>query len=170
MKKFFAGLLTGLILTTTTFAFAADPIKLIVNGQEIAFPDAPPQIINGRTMVPARPLAEALGAKVDWDNETRTVVVSSEEVNDASTDISNSNDSDWIDLRTLADIYGVYVEVGDHVTLRSNSGKEIKFPAPRVNDNTEHILDATPTLKIKVTNARFYFLISELQKEGLIHQ
>ena len=46
--------------------FAASPIKLIVNGQEIK-PDVPPQIINGRTMVPVRWVAEALGANVQWD-------------------------------------------------------------------------------------------------------
>ena len=76
MKKFIAGLLTGLILATGTLAFAASSdIKLKVNGQYISFPDAPPQIINGRTMVPARPLAEALGATVSWDATAKTVVV-----------------------------------------------------------------------------------------------
>ncbi|TLM99137.1 copper amine oxidase N-terminal domain-containing protein, partial [bacterium] len=79
MKKYFSGVVTGciigLILATTTFAFGADPIKLMVNGKLISFPDAPPQIVNGRTMVPARPLAEALGANVAWDDANRTVVV-----------------------------------------------------------------------------------------------
>jgi len=77
MKKFLAGLIIGLVLATSTLAFAAPKtIKLIVNGKEIKF-DVPPQIINGRTMVPARPLAEALGAKVDWDDKNWTVVVTS---------------------------------------------------------------------------------------------
>lgn len=37
----------------------------------------PAQIINGRTMVPLRVLSESLGLEVDWDNDTKTVNVSS---------------------------------------------------------------------------------------------
>ena len=74
MRKFISGLIVGLILATTTLVFAANPIKLIVNGNEI-HPDVPPQIIDGRTLVPARALAEALGAQVDWDGANNAVVV-----------------------------------------------------------------------------------------------
>ena len=37
--------------------------------------DVPAQLINGRTLVPARVIAESIGAKVDWVNETKTVVI-----------------------------------------------------------------------------------------------
>jgi len=37
--------------------------------------DAPAMIINGRTMVPARFIAEALGCTVDWDEGVRTVII-----------------------------------------------------------------------------------------------
>jgi len=57
-----------LAVALTTIAFAANPIKLIVNDQEIK-PDVSPQIINGRTMVPIRSVAEALGARVDWKSK-----------------------------------------------------------------------------------------------------
>lgn len=36
-------------------------------------PDAAPYIANDRTYVPFRALGEALGAKVVWDNDARTV-------------------------------------------------------------------------------------------------
>lgn len=77
MKKYFSGVLTGFIVCTmfaSTFAIANSPIKLIVNGKLVES-DVPPQIINGRTMIPARPLAEALGADVRWDEENSAVVV-----------------------------------------------------------------------------------------------
>lgn len=70
-------ILTGVVILAvalTTVALAANPIKLIVNGQEIK-PDVPPQIINGRTMVPVRWVAEALGADVQWDEENKVVWV-----------------------------------------------------------------------------------------------
>jgi N-acetylmuramoyl-L-alanine amidase len=38
--------------------------------------DAPPFIANGRILVPVRYLANALGARTDWDADTRTVAVS----------------------------------------------------------------------------------------------
>ena len=37
--------------------------------------DAPPQIISGRTLVPLRFIGQALGAAVDWDNNTKTVSI-----------------------------------------------------------------------------------------------
>ena len=39
--------------------------------------DVAPMIINDRTMVPVRAVAEAVGADVGWDNSTRTVTVNS---------------------------------------------------------------------------------------------
>lgn len=78
MKRFSTGLLFAfLILVTTTLAAAGQPtIKLIVNGKEVQS-DVPPQIIDGRTMIPARFLAEELGAKVDWDDPNSSVIITS---------------------------------------------------------------------------------------------
>jgi len=61
-------LLIALLLVTSLagIAFTANPIKLFVNGEEIR-PDVPPQLIHGRTMVPIRWIAEALGADVQWE-------------------------------------------------------------------------------------------------------
>lgn len=64
-----------LTLALSAGAFAANPIKLIVNGQEIK-PDVPPQIINGRTMVPIRWVAESLSADGQWDSKNHQVKVS----------------------------------------------------------------------------------------------
>jgi energy-coupling factor transport system ATP-binding protein len=45
----------------------------MVDGKYIDF-DVPPQVINSRTMVPVRAIFEELGADVEWDNATRTVI------------------------------------------------------------------------------------------------
>ncbi|MCK9602202.1 MAG: copper amine oxidase N-terminal domain-containing protein, partial [Sphaerochaeta sp.] len=79
MKRFLVGFLVGIIAATSAVALAdTNIIRLFVDDREIVFDEAPPQIINGRTLVPARPLAEALGAKVTWDPETRSVKVTSQ--------------------------------------------------------------------------------------------
>ena len=54
---------------------------ILVNNREITF-DVPPMLIDSRTLVPARAVAESLNALVDWDNTTRTVIIT--EVNDTS--------------------------------------------------------------------------------------
>jgi predicted nucleic-acid-binding Zn-ribbon protein len=81
MKKFTKGLLSGLCIGLTisfsAIAFASQPIKLIINGREIQC-DVPPQNINGRVLVPARFVAEPLGASVEWDGAKNEVRVSSQ--------------------------------------------------------------------------------------------
>jgi len=47
-----------------------------VNGENITF-DVPPQLVDSRTLVPARAVAESLKAKVDWDGDTQTVIITS---------------------------------------------------------------------------------------------
>ncbi|MGE5485941.1 MAG: stalk domain-containing protein [Ignavibacteriales bacterium] len=50
-------------------------LKVFVNGKKPAF-DQPPVIVSGRTLVPIRAIGEALGATVEWREQTREVVVS----------------------------------------------------------------------------------------------
>jgi len=47
---------------------------LMVNGVELTM-DAVPEITDGRTMLPVRWVAQALGATIDWDADTQTVTV-----------------------------------------------------------------------------------------------
>lgn len=44
------------------------------NSKDIVL-DVAPQLLNGRTLVPARAIAEAFECKVDWDNDTQTVLI-----------------------------------------------------------------------------------------------
>jgi len=48
--------------------------KMVKNGETITL-DVPPQLINNRTLVPVRAIAESFGAKVDWDEVTKTVLI-----------------------------------------------------------------------------------------------
>lgn len=73
IKKTLCLLLTMLLLISAiTPVMASNDIKVKIDGQQIAF-DVPPQLINDRTMVPLRAIFEALGATVDWNNDTQTV-------------------------------------------------------------------------------------------------
>ncbi|MFC4769455.1 stalk domain-containing protein [Effusibacillus consociatus] len=56
-----------------------EKVKVYVGGKQPNF-DVQPLIENGRTMIPVRAVTEALGAQVDWKNETQTVVIKKENV------------------------------------------------------------------------------------------
>jgi hypothetical protein len=58
---------------------------LTKNGESITL-DVPAQLLNGRTLVPARAVAEAFGAKVDWDGKTRTVIITADLLTKAPAD------------------------------------------------------------------------------------
>lgn len=55
-------------------SLAVGSTALVVNGETKTI-DVPAQIMNDRTMVPVRAVAEAFGCKVEWNNDTRTVVI-----------------------------------------------------------------------------------------------
>ncbi|EGY79334.1 copper amine oxidase N-terminal domain-containing protein [Peptoniphilus indolicus] len=58
----------------------SNEIKIVVNGKEIK-PETPAYIESGRTMVPLRFISEALGEKVEWKADTRTVIIGDDKAN-----------------------------------------------------------------------------------------
>ncbi|WP_201318641.1 DL-endopeptidase inhibitor IseA family protein [Paenibacillus sp. EPM92] len=77
-KSFVSGMVLGSVLFSGISYAAPKVVKLVVNGNDI-HSEVAPQIIDGSTMIPARALAEALGARVFWDEDNQTVVVENEE-------------------------------------------------------------------------------------------
>ena len=72
MKKLIALLISGVIMLPCVNAFANDVIEVYIDGEKLEC-DVNPKNIDERVLVPMRAIFEALGAKVDWDGETRTV-------------------------------------------------------------------------------------------------
>lgn len=71
----------------------ADDIKVYIDSVEIRF-DIPPIIENGRTLVPMRAIFESLGAEVDWDNDTKTAAAYKGDIGEAFDNVVNwNNDS-----------------------------------------------------------------------------
>jgi hypothetical protein len=77
LKRWVAVLIVAVVgvfsFTLGTYA-SQDMIKIFINGKE-STPDVPAQIIDGRTMVPLRFIAEALNAQVDWNGGSRSVFI-----------------------------------------------------------------------------------------------
>jgi hypothetical protein len=112
MKRFAVGLVVGFLLASAIGVAASSNIRLIVNGQKIN-PDVPPQIIDGRVMVPARFVAEPLGATVEWDGENNTVIVTDKsKVADPIVEKNN-----LIHGKELHDVYGITITLVDPKTV-----------------------------------------------------
>ena len=92
LKKFYSIILITIIITTfftitvnanninyktEKIEFSPSGIKMAVDGKEITFPDQKPLLDAqaGRTYIPIRFLAEALGADVNWINEHQVVEI-----------------------------------------------------------------------------------------------
>jgi len=85
--KFFLRVLFAIVVmgvVTVSFGFNASAnanVRVLVEGQEIAFADQGPVIVNGRTLVPLRDVFEAIGFTVTWERETQTALLNQGHVN-----------------------------------------------------------------------------------------
>ena len=75
MKKMMALLLASLLIVSCAGTALAQDIAVQVDDRQVEFTDAKPYIDEtGRTMVPLRPVADAMGLTVEWDRRTKTAV------------------------------------------------------------------------------------------------
>ncbi|MGI6492864.1 MAG: stalk domain-containing protein [Pelotomaculum sp.] len=68
----FIGVLIG-ILISSTFALANNPIRIFLNGNELQNVNA--ILISDTTYLPVRAISEALGLNVEWDDASRSVII-----------------------------------------------------------------------------------------------
>lgn len=71
MKRLLSALLALSMLVIMSGTVMASP-NVILNGDKLSF-DSPPVIENGRILVPLGTIFKALGATIDWDEDTQTV-------------------------------------------------------------------------------------------------
>ena len=122
-------------------AFAAAPkaqatqeITIFYNGSQQYYQPSP-QIINERVLVPMRDVFEALGAEVDWNEETHTVIA--------------HKDGGYVSVRV-----GAYTGIKAEATLQD--GKYV------LNNTQEIKLDAAPVLVNNYTMVPLRFVSESL--------
>lgn len=72
MTRSLKAVLAGLTVAIT--ALSSAQIQVQVDGNAVYFPNAKPQYVNGRVLVPLRGVFEQLGANVSWSRATQTVL------------------------------------------------------------------------------------------------
>lgn len=95
----FVLLTSGIAYATANIngSFAGLPIvKVVINGVPLVS-DVPGVVLKGRTLLPARAIAESLNSIVSWDSSTRTASISKPSVNLISLekDLTIENDDSW---------------------------------------------------------------------------
>lgn len=125
-KKILSCILCAALTASSLTVLAADVENgqpdVYVNDSKIVFSDQAAQIVNDRTLVPARGVFEAMGNRVEWNDETRTVKVTS------STGVTVATiviDSAEMTVRTYKSLL-----VAEDVTV------ELDVPAQIMNDRT----------------------------------
>ena len=76
MKRAVSILLMVVIMAMCVCVSAQSNVRVTLDGNEIFFPDTQPFIDDrDRVLVPIRFVSEALGALVDWENESQTAII-----------------------------------------------------------------------------------------------
>ncbi len=121
MKKIFLITLVAIMLLGIR-AFAAENPTVKLNGNEIVFADQTAIIKNDRTLVPARGVFEAMGAKVKWHEKERRVQIDSR---DNITRVYLTIDSDNMEVYKFKSIFAA-----------DREDKTLDVPAQIINDRT----------------------------------
>lgn len=72
MKRKIIGSIIVCVLSLGIVASAASAIKIVI-GNELT--NIPVKVIKGQIMTPVRTIAEKLGARVDWNNDTNSIII-----------------------------------------------------------------------------------------------
>ncbi len=107
----------------TAIELSIDSTSLYVNG-EVKTLDVPAMIINGRTMVPARAIAEAYGVEVAWDGETRTVILTTPVVEEAGPELAEGTILYLTGENYKSDIEGLTYENNVGIAVVDNPDRE----------------------------------------------
>lgn len=104
--------------------------KALVNGKPVTL-DVPGTLVNGRTMIPTRFIAETFDSVVGWDPATKTVQITSKSVVAAAPSVFHAENG-TIELEKRSLFEGrVEISVPKKFTEMSDEMAEIKYPNSR---------------------------------------
>ena len=134
-------------------SLAEENINVYYEGELLVF-DVEPQIINNFTMVPARTIFEAMGAKVKWDEEIQTVTVKKKkksismtiggQITNQDGEVINTetvpvvlNDRTLVPVRLISEFLGAQVEWNENTnTIYITEKEEIEDDSWKENLGT----------------------------------
>ena len=194
LKKILCGVLSATMLITSAVipVMAENDIQVKLDGKTLSF-DVPPQIINDRTMVPLRAIFEALGATVDWNQETKTVTSTKGDttikltidsntmyVNDNTVTLDSPacvvNDRTLVPVRAISEAYNTKVDWnGDTRTVVISSNTVTATVPPEITNTAfskvKDYIIKNGTQNVKTEDEEYYVFVDNgdlLLKQNLI--
>lgn len=141
-------LVVVMLLSVALSANAASGVRVTVDGKEIKL-DVAPVIESGRTLAPIRPIAEALGADVQFDEATKTVTVST--IDSEISLVLNSNKATVNNEDKTLDVPAKSIGGRTMLPLRfigEALGAKVDFDSATSTVVVKYFSDMTGTLKI----------------------
>jgi len=129
-----------------------------VNGNAFNM-DVAPKIINDRTMVPVRAIAEAVGASVGWEDSSRTVTITSYVIGSEDNSNTNTDNNTGTDTNSGTDTNGgtdtdsnkvtdlSHVDTSEiDTTAVTNSQNEVKVTNVTANGNDTYTIKTSGSI------------------------
>lgn len=151
----------------TTVKMTVNSNSETINGKTVEM-DASPQIIDGRTLAPARYVAEAFGCSVEWDGVNKVVSIATSKTAKSDDVTESADDNSWIDFIMAEDgkpsaIDFSKISNDDLRTLHSDTRYDFEqsaFPKS-IFDDSENMADL-----IKNDTAKFSDTILQIWKQN----
>lgn len=116
--------------------------------------DVPPMLIDDRTYVPIRAISELLGAQVDWDGDTQTVIINASLPDNIVTDTEAESLIPF--ESSLNEKYDLYASYADNTTKTVTAEIELENGGKIVLELYSEIAPQTVENFIKLANENFY--------------
>ncbi len=113
----------------TTVVLSIGNTNATVNGSPVTL-DVPARLVNDRTLVPIRFISESLGAKVDWDDATQTVIIEAAASGKVHTKIVFDDKDSFVldtDFVMGAEYQAENVSLSSEADHTTGSGKSLKM-------------------------------------------
>jgi len=126
-----------------------------VGHASISMLDVPAQIIEGRTMLPLRAVLESVGYRLEWDEETSTVLITSAADSETMTGVVNIRHLLRRNMDEVGDLLGYQTDfdpLGKWLTYYFNTGIQIGADGP---EGARFIMSLW--LDYRVVDNRFHF-------------
>ena len=159
-------LAAALAVSCTGIAMAEDKTPTVfVNQGQIFFDDQAPVILGeGTTLVPARGVFEAMGAKVEWKEDTRTVDVTS---SDNKTLIRLTIDDSTMKVFDVSGVFGALMSGQDFVAPENDVTLDV---APQIISDRTMIPLRAARLLTQMFNGTVKIIQSISQQLTLLQQ
>lgn len=147
--------------------------------------DTPPYVVSGRTLVPARAIAESFGFNVEWDEKNNKVIISSDETEDDSWKENETSinldkltySGKGVEIKnkqikiTSGGDYTLKGKLNGNITVSTKEKVKLRLSGVRVTstENPCIFVEDADKVYITLTDGTENYLVAEKSEDGAIY-